>query len=149
MLAQDSLTVMGAYDLFGNNPSAPLVKLRIFKYSTHLVDGIQPDKQPIPKSFALHQNYPNPFNPTTTMRFEILNQAMTDISVYNILGQKVSTLISREMSRGTYTATWNGLSDQGLASPSGVYFVRMSAHSNAAGGKEEFFSAVRKLVLMK
>ena len=150
MFNQDSVVLTGVYDPFGGNPSAPDVKIRIYKFGSRLVDGVEPDKQgTVPKSFALHQNYPNPFNPTTSMRFEVLNQALTDISVYNILGQKVTTLVSREMSRGSYTATWNGLSDQGLAAPSGVYFVRMSARSTGSGGKEEFFSAVRKLVLMK
>ena len=151
MMAQSSVILTGMYDDVtpGPNISAPQVKLRIYRYGSHIVDGVTEESRRVPRSFALHQNYPNPFNPTTTLRFDILNQALTDISVFNILGEKVATLVSREMPRGSFTTTWNGLSDQGFASPSGVYFVRMSAHPTGAAGKEEFFSAVRKLVLMK
>src|SRR2546426_4997993 len=101
MFTQSSVVLTGMYDDFtpGPNPSAPQVKLRVYRYGVHqpYVDAVPRENGGTPKSFALHQNYPNPFNPTTTLRFDILNQALTDISVFNILGQKVATLISREM----------------------------------------------------
>src|SRR5260221_14002311 len=127
------------------------MKIKVFRYGVHqpYTDAVPADNQTAPRSYALHQNYPNPFNPTTSIQFDLLQRAFTDISVYNLLGQKVATLVSREVAAGVYTTTWNGESDRGVPATSGVYFVRMSAQSTGNNGKEEHFSAVRKLVLMK
>src|ERR1041384_1982921 len=151
MMAQNSLVLTDAYDPFGNNITAPTVKIRIFRYGVHqpYVDAVPTGNTAAPKSFSLHQNYPNPFNPSTSLQFDILDRASTDISVYNILGQKIATLVSRDLYAGTYTTSWNGMTDQGVAATSGVYFVRMSAQSIGGEGANEHFSAVRKLVLMK
>jgi hypothetical protein len=151
MMAQDNVVISDAYDPNGTNITAPTVRLRIFRYGVHtpFTDAVPSDNQAKPKSYALHQNYPNPFNPTTSIQFDILQRALTDISVYNLLGQKVATLVSRELAAGVYTTSWNGQSDRGTPATSGVYFVRMSARSAGVNGKEENFSAVRKLVLMK
>jgi hypothetical protein len=99
----------------------------------------------IPQEFALNQNYPNPFNPTTTMQFSVAQAAMTDISVYDILGKKVATLASTTMTPGYYKVTWDGTNSIGSAVASGVYFVRMTAQAENGTG----FSAMRKLLLMK
>ncbi|HEY6191259.1 MAG TPA: T9SS type A sorting domain-containing protein [Bacteroidota bacterium] len=151
MMTQDNVVISDAYDPNGTNITAPTVRLRVFRWGVHqpYTDAVPKDNQTAPKSYALHQNYPNPFNPSTSIEFDILQRAATDISVYNLLGQKVTTLVSREMAPGVYTTTWNGQSDRGIPATSGVYFVRMSAQSTAGNGKEEHFSAVRKLVLMK
>jgi hypothetical protein len=99
----------------------------------------------IPASFSLEQNYPNPFNPSTTIRFAVMQRAFTDVSVYDILGKKVSTLASEELSPGYYDVKWNGTDAAGRSLASGMYFVRMSAAAENAAG----FSAVRKIVFMK
>jgi hypothetical protein len=151
MFTQNSLVLSDDYDPFGNNITAPIVKLKIFRWGVHqpYTDAVPKDDQAAPKSFALHQNYPNPFNPTTSLEFDIVERASTDISVYNLLGQKVSTLVARDLAPGTYTTSWNGTSDHGVPVTSGVYFVRMSSQSTGARGNSDHFSAVRKLVLMK
>jgi hypothetical protein len=100
----------------------------------------------VPSQFALNQNYPNPFNPTTTLSFNIVKTAYTEVAVYNILGQKVSTLVGQQLSPGVYTTKWNGTDDRGMSVASGVYFVRMTAdYDNAVGN----FTALRKILLMK
>jgi hypothetical protein len=151
MFTQSSLVISGGYDPGGTNPSVPTVKIKIFRYGVHLpyTDAVPAENSRAPKSFALYQNFPNPFNPTTSLQFDIVRQAATDISVYNVLGQRVATLISRVLAPGTYTAAWNGLNEQGAPVTSGVYFVRMSSQPGGGQGNEEHFSAVRKLVLMK
>lgn len=122
----------------------------IIRYGARLIDGVQPqlNNAAVPRSFALHQNYPNPFNPTTTIEFAIAKSSLAEIAVYDVLGRKVSTLVSGQLNPGTYTTQWNGADSRGVAAGSGVYFVRMVAHTNGVGGNEEF-SAVRKLLLMK
>ncbi len=101
----------------------------------------------IPAKFGLGQNYPNPFNPSTTIKFDIARTAMTEIAVYNILGQKISTLVSQELKPGSYSTLWNGTSNTGNSISTGVYFVRMSARALDNGAEQ--FSALQKVLLMK
>jgi len=100
----------------------------------------------IPKEFALLQNYPNPFNPSTTITFALPSAARVNVEVFNILGQRVVTLINGEEHRaGYHRVEWNGTGTEGLSVGSGVYFVRFAA--SAADGKS--FADVRKMMLMK
>ncbi|MGA2625012.1 MAG: FlgD immunoglobulin-like domain containing protein [Bacteroidota bacterium] len=119
----------------------------IYRYGAK-ISGVRRLSPTAPSSFSLHQNYPNPFNPTTNIDFAIAKSVMAEIAVYDVLGRKVSTLVSGQLAPGTYTTQWNGTDGRGVAAGSGVYFVRMVAHANGVGSHEEF-SAVRKLLLMK
>ncbi len=94
----------------------------------------------VPKVFALSQNYPNPFNPVTHFSVDVPHTADVEIAVYDLLGQKITTLMTGEQSAGSVSVTWDGRDRTGLSAPSGVYFVRM---------KSDNFSAVRKIMLMK
>ena len=85
-------------------------------------------------------NYPNPFNPTTTISFSLKNDAHTNVSVYNIKGQLVKTLIDEKMEAGARTVTWEGDNSSHRTVASGVYFIKVKA-----GDKTE----VKKAVLMK
>ncbi len=147
MATQSSFVVTTPYDPNGWNPAAPTFQVRIFRYGSRTpnLEGVKKESGLTPASYALRQNYPTPFNPTTTMKFDVRQSGRTEIAVYNMLGQKVSTLVSSDLSAGTYSVQWNGTSDEGTYVPSGVYFVRMSVH---AQGQPDF-SAVRKLMLMK
>lgn len=118
----------------------------IDKYGVRLIKSVKQENSAVPSSFALHQNYPNPFNPTTTIRFEIEKRAKTDISIYNMLGQKVATLHSQELAPGTYSVVWDGLNSQGRPMSSGVYYVRMNAKSK---DDAQEFNALKKLLLLK
>jgi hypothetical protein len=100
----------------------------------------------VPKHFQLSQNYPNPFNPSTTIAFAIEKSATTTVEVFNVLGQRVATLVSAQLGPGYYTARWNGTSDGGATVSSGVYFVHMRA--SATNGSVAF-DQVKKLVFMK
>jgi hypothetical protein len=77
----------------------------------------------LPQEYALHQNFPNPFNPTTTIAFSLPNAGNVNLSVFNVLGQKVATLKNGEMEAGNHTITWDA-SQQA----SGVYFYRLEAN---------------------
>ncbi len=101
----------------------------------------------LPKEFSLGQNYPNPFNPTTSFVVGLPQTAHLQIIVYNILGQKVATLVDEERSAGFQTITWNGASQSGLSVSSGVYFVRMTAEPSNGVGRP--FIGLRKIVMMK
>jgi hypothetical protein len=86
-------------------------------------------------SFQLQQNYPNPFNPFTTIKFQIPNSEFTTLKVYNILGKKVSTLVSKRLNQGKHTYTFDG---NNLAS--GIYYYQLVAGE---------YREVRKMILLK
>jgi len=101
----------------------------------------------IPDVFALHQNFPNPFNPVTALPYDVPEIADVKIDIYNLLGQKVRSLVTGEHEPGFYRATWNGKNDRGALVTTGVYIYQITARSNATG--EAAFTETRKLVLMK
>jgi hypothetical protein len=83
----------------------------------------------LPEGFGLAQNYPNPFNPSTQIDFTLPADDQVTIAVFNLLGQKIKTLISEYRSAGKYYITWNGTDDSGQSVPSGAYFYRMTTGS--------------------
>lgn len=97
--------------------------------------GIQPISSEIPKQYSLSQNYPNPFNPVTNINFEIKEKADVKLTVFNALGEEVTTLVNQNLSPGTYKADW-----EASKYPSGVYFYRISAGA---------FSETKKMILIK
>ncbi len=90
--------------------------------------------------FDLYSNYPNPFNPTTTIRFDLPAAAPVRLSIYNLRGQRVKSLIASDLPAGTHSAVWNGQDDSGNPVSSGVYFYLLS------NGEHEL---TRKMMLMK
>ena len=93
-----------------------------------------------PKQFALRQNYPNPFNPTTTIQFELPRARHVSIAIYNLIGQKVITLVNRRFDAGLHKVNWNGRAGNDSPLSSGVYLMRMEA---------EEFNEVKKLTLIQ
>ena len=86
----------------------------------------------LPKSFALEQNYPNPFNPSTTISYTIHSRGSIDrpnrtvLEIYNLLGQRVRTLVDQEQSPGMYSVEWTGDNDDGKKVASGLYLYRLT-----------------------
>jgi hypothetical protein len=94
-------------------------------------------EESIPTEFVLEQNYPNPFNPSTTLRYGLPKQATVRLTIYNLLGQKVRTLVDEHHAPGHYSVQWDGMDASGSPVPSGVYIYRLHAGS---------FVATRKMV---
>ena len=94
----------------------------------------------IPGSFALHQNYPNPFNPRTEIQFDLPENGIVEVAIYNLMGQKINTLISGEMEPGFHTIDWNGKDMNGHSVASGMYFYSFSSKG---------FKSTRKMLLLK
>jgi len=80
-----------------------------------------------PESFSLFQNYPNPFNSKTAIKFKILASSNVELNIYNILGQKIKTLISGRKSPGNYQYLWDGKDKFGRAVSSGIYLYQLQA----------------------
>ncbi len=96
-----------------------------------------------PKSFTLDQNYPNPFNPTTTIKFSIPNDQFVSLTIHNILGEKVATLVNNKISAGTHEVNFNA---SNLAS--GVYVYILSVGNDGSNSGQNFIST-KKMILMK
>jgi hypothetical protein len=94
----------------------------------------------LPESFGLRQNYPNPFNPDTRIAFDLPKSVNVRIDIFNVLGQKVSTLINEYKEAGTHQVTWNGTSESGGSVASGMYFYRIEADE---------FSDTKKMMMLK
>jgi len=94
----------------------------------------------IPETFALDQNYPNPFNPITTITFSLPVPSHVNLSVYNVLGQKVITLEKGWVNTGNHKTLWNGKDAQGNAVSSGLYFYSLEV---------ENFRKVKKMLFLK
>ena len=126
--------------------STGLQDLKALGYS---LSGVPPvnvsDDEQLPTQFSLSQNYPNPFNPSTQIRFALPVSANVKITIFNLLGEVVKQLSSREMTAGNHTVSWNAEDAFGNKVSSGIYFYELNA--NGADGSR--FSQVRKMMLLK
>ena len=94
----------------------------------------------IQTKFKLSQNYPNPFNSTTQIKFSLEKQSNVNITVYDLTGQKVRTLLDAKLNLGEYRVVWDGRDDWGMPVSSGIYLYRMKADN---------YSELRKMILSK
>lgn len=84
----------------------------------------------VPVDYVLYQNYPNPFNPSTTIEFDVARKGKVKLEVYNLLGQRVITLVDKDFAGpGKYRVEWNGRNSAGRLVSSGVYYYRLKAES--------------------
>jgi hypothetical protein len=94
----------------------------------------------VPGNYELHQNYPNPFNPSTTISYSLPVREDVRLEIYNLMGQKVRTLVDGTQNPGTHRVEWNGRDDAGNPLGSGVYFYKLIS------GKQV---QTKKMVLVK
>lgn len=99
------------------------------------ITDVRNKRNAVPDAFQLFQNYPNPFNPSTTISFSLPSKSFVTLKIFDLLGREVATIVSDEMSAGSYSKQWNA----GNMS-SGVYLYRLRAVN---------FTETKKLVLLK
>jgi len=80
-----------------------------------------------PETYELSQNYPNPFNPVTKIHYQIPNQQLVTLKIYNLLGQEIISLVDEPKEAGYHTSMWNGLDKYGNQVSSGIYYYRIMA----------------------
>jgi hypothetical protein len=118
--------------------------LLALKYDSTFVMAIEDEELPpeLPQTVQLYQNYPNPFNPVTTIRYSLPRAEFVTLTVYDILGREIATLVNDRQSAGTYSVYFDA---RQLAS--GIYFYRITAGppDRRAGN----FTKTRKMVLMR
>ena len=105
------------------------------------------------KVFLLYQNYPNPFNAGTEIRFQLPKHAYVELTVYDILGKTVRNLTRGYKPPGHHILKWNGINDEGLAVPSGVYFSRLIIKKVEDNDNQindlTVYNHVRKMIMLK
>ncbi len=106
-----------------------------WQYQNVSAIGIQQVSQNIPKSFSLEQNYPNPFNPMTNVKFQMPNSGFVKLTVFDVLGREVSTLVNEQLQAGVYEVNWDAGNH-----PSGVYFYRMETSA---------YTETKKMLMVK
>lgn len=89
----------------------------------------------------LHQNYPNPFNPQTTISFNLSENGKVNLSIYNIKGQKIKTIVNEKLEQGLHQITWDGKNDNNQYVASGVYFYKLKVNDKNI--------AIKKCLLLK
>jgi hypothetical protein len=94
----------------------------------------------VPAATGLHQNFPNPFNPGTTIRYDVARNGQVTITIFNVLGQKVRTLLDQARPAGYWSIDWDGRDNRGAAAASGVYFCKLETPG---------FTSARKMTLVR
>jgi FlgD Ig-like domain len=98
------------------------------------------DNGVLPKTLELGNNYPNPFNPSTTIEYAVPQSENVTIAIYNMVGQRVKTLVKSMHSAGRYKVVWDGKDNRNSNVSSGIYFYNITVGS---------VSIVKKMVLLK
>ena len=94
----------------------------------------------LPKEFAIHPAFPNPFNPTATLRYDLPENSLVNITVYDMLGRQVKTLVNQTQDAGYRTVIWNATNDYGRPVSAGVYLYQIQAGE---------YISTKKMVLLK
>ncbi len=112
----------------------------------------QEDAEDLPTTFELHQNYPNPFNPQTTIRYELPNEYLVTVEIFNVFGQRIRLLVNAQIQGpGSNQVVWDGRNEQGKIIGSGIYLYRVTA-SPAMSQKNKYqvlFQDIKKMLLVK
>jgi protocatechuate 3,4-dioxygenase beta subunit len=129
-------TATPTYDAVTGAAVASTVSLNI----DAVVTDVSQESGAVPESYILEQNYPNPFNPSTQILFSLPKTEKVSLVIYNLLGQKVATLVDGLIEQGTHAVTWNGRDARGFQLSSGVYFYTLKTTS---------FVASKKMLMLK
>ena len=94
----------------------------------------------LPERFNLYQNYPNPFNPVTTLRYDLPEISPVNITIYDMLGRQVKTLMDQTQDAGYKSVIWNATNDYGNPVSAGIYLYQIQAGE---------YISIKKMVLLK
>ncbi len=115
----------GVYDVVLANPDG---QTAVLPGGFEIIGPTGADDHPLrPATMALAQNYPNPFNPSTTLRYQLDHVAPVLMTVLDVRGRVVRTLVDEEQDAGWYSVVWDGVDDGGRKVASGLYFARLKA----------------------
>ena len=126
-------TFTGAWSVYPYFPSGKMI-IGDMVSGLYIIDlagpqtGVEPERG-VPAEFSLRQNYPNPFNPSTTIEFSLASAGDVSLTIYDMLGRTVATLVSGVLAPGTHRVRWDGTGESGRSVSSGAYLCRLSQHN--------------------
>ncbi len=106
-------------------------------YNLTIIVGIDGEPRLVPDQMSLEQNFPNPFNPSTSIKFTLTNAGLTQLSIYDLAGGLVQTLVDDTYQTGEHQISWDGKSGRGESIQSGMYLCRLTS-----GGKSQTIKMV-------
>ena len=104
------------------------------------IHALSIDELSLPTEYAIHQNYPNPFNPVTTLRYDLPENGLVNIIIYDMLGKNVKTLINQTQDAGYKSVIWDATNDYGKPVSAGIYLYQIQAGE---------YIQTKKMVLLK
>ena len=110
--------------------------VRVYSLAELFIDS----QQLLPDKFTLDQNYPNPFNPITTLRYELPENGLVNITIYDMVGRQVKTLVNQRQDAGYRSVVWDATNDNGKPVSAGIYLYQIQAGGNMQ---------TKKMVLLK
>ncbi len=134
----DQIVVFPDFDLGGRTQDNIIYFDNISFYSNSV--GVDNRSETFPQGFVLEQNFPNPFNPSTTLRYELPEDGLVNVTIYDMMGRQVSTLLSSHQTAGYKSIQWNATNDFGKPVSAGVYLYQIQAGE---------FVQIKKMVLLK
>ncbi|MDP6276179.1 MAG: T9SS type A sorting domain-containing protein [Candidatus Marinimicrobia bacterium] len=134
----DQIVVFPDFDLGGRTQDNVIYFDNISFYSNSV--GVDNRSETFPQGFVLEQNFPNPFNPSTTLRYELPEDGLVNVTIYDMMGRQVSTLVSNHQTAGYKSIQWNATNDFGKPVSAGVYLYQIQAGE---------FVQTKKMVLLK
>jgi hypothetical protein len=105
------------------------------------IEGDDPQSPPLPMATQLMQNYPNPFNPQTSIKYNLTEDSHVRLTIHNLRGEIVTTLVNTDQVGGEHTVAWDGTNQRGEKVSSGVYFYRLKLGDGT--------SVTKKMVMLK
>ena len=108
--------------------------------NTLVVGTLSIDEDLVPDVFALHQNYPNPFNPTTQIRYDLPEDQFVSVTIYDVMGRKIRSLVNISQAAGYHTIRWDARNDMGEGISAGMYIYTIQAGE---------FRSTKKMILLK
>ncbi len=140
---QGTTSVPAIYHFTDHPGPAPVLYYRLKQVDTNgetSYSSVVTVHSKVPQQYALAQNWPNPFNPTTVIEYHVAKPADIRIEIFNLLGEKVKTLVQEKKDSGAFRVLWDGTDDSGNKVSAGIYLYKMEA---------ERFIQIKKLTLLK
>lgn len=125
---------------WSGNQNSATYSLKISQWFNIPPAGVGETENGLPKTYELFQNYPNPFNPATEIKYQLPKVSGVELTIYNVLGEKVRILVQEKKDPGVHHVRWDGINDRGIPVRSGIYFYRLSAGN---------YKSVRKMILIR
>ena len=123
------------YELYGPNYGVGNLWWPMFRhdrartgcYGSRVATAVETPGETAPSATGIRSVYPNPFNPTTRIVFDVVAAGRVGLSIYDVSGRRVASLVDRDLGAGRHEVIWNGRTDEGAVASSGIYFCKLSA----------------------